>query len=174
MNTSYASRALQSTVAQTLAGTRDLTSPNLAPYSAAIPGAQRQLAERYAVVSEYRTTQKLPTVAASQFSQDQTPSGGTAFFLRAQTGQGIEEVFVEDITSSDVYSNAPPHLASAINTIARKITLDTTALDNKLNFVANPSSLHLTEGPPPYVADDDSLTYRRLQQAFQYTRSLIK
>ena len=174
MNASYARRALQSTVAQVLAGTRDITSPNLSSYLAAIPGSQRRVAERYAVVSDYRTTRQLPTVTPNQFGQDQTPSGGTAFFVRAQTGQGIEEVFAEDLTFSDVYSNAPTHLAGAIAAISRKITPDTVALDSKLNFTANPSSLHLTEGPPPSVADDDSLTYRRLQQAFQYTRTLIK
>jgi len=132
------------------------------------------LGERYAVVFDYRTTRKLPVVTSNQFSQDQTPSGGTAFFIRAQTSQGIEETFSEDLITSNAYSDAPVYLASAIAAISRKVTPDTTALDSKLNFAPKPASLHLTEAAPAHVADDDSLTYRRLQQAFQYTRSLTK
>lgn len=174
MNASYSSRALQSTVTAVLNGLRDLTSPDLATYQAAEPGSERRLAERYDVVSKFRTTSELPPVAASQFAQDQTPSAGTAFFVRAQVSQGIEETFTEDLVTSDVYSTAPDHLAAFIQVESRKIDQDTTSLDAKLGFAPQPSSLHLREGEPATVADDDSLTYRRLQRSFDYTRSLTK
>lgn len=174
MNVSYSSRALQSTVTAVLNGLRDLTSPDLATYQAAEPGSERRLAERYDVVSKFRTTSKLPLVTASQFAQDQAPSAGTAFFARAQVSQGIEETFTEDLVTSDVYSTAPDHLAAFIQVESRKIERDTASLDTKLGFAPQPSSLHLQEGTAFSVADDDALTYRRLQRSFDYTRSLIK
>ncbi len=174
MNVSYSSRALQSTVTAVLNGLRDLTSPDLATYQTASPGSQRRIADRYSVVSEFRTTSGLPPVTATQFAQDQAPASGTAFFVRAQVSQGIEETFAEDLVASDVYSTAPEHLAAFIEIESRKVPRDTSSLDTKLGFAPQPSSLHLQEGEPSLVADDDALTYRRLQRSFDYTRSLIK
>lgn len=174
MNVSYSSRALQSTVTTVLAGLRDLTSQDLSAYQANSAGSRRSVPERYEVVSTFRANTGLPEVTSTQFAQDQSPASGTAFFIRAQTGQGIEELFLEDLVSSDVSSVAPDHLAAFIQTESRRVPLDTADLTSKLSFAAPPASLHLLEGQQAYVADEDTLTYERLRRSFDYTRSLIK
>jgi len=174
MNESYASRALRSTVTTVLAGLRDLTSQDLGDYQSASAGSRLDVPGRYSVVSDYRTSNGLPKVTSTQFAQDQAPSAGTAFFVRAQTGQGIEELFSEDLVTSDVYSVAPDHLAAFIQTESRRVPVDTTDLNNKLSFAAPPSSLHLRESDQAVVADEDTLTYERLRRSFDYTRGLIK
>jgi hypothetical protein len=174
MNASYASQALKVTVAQVLTGTRDLTSSDIDPFYAAPAGSQRNLESRYEVVSEFRTSQQLPEVPAARFSADATPANGDAMFQRVQNGQGIETTFSEDLITSDVFSLAPDHLAAFIATEGRKVTPDTTALASKLAFAQPPASLHLTEDEQVPTADNDSLTYRRMQGMFDYTRILTK
>lgn len=174
MNDSFSSVALASTVAQILAGTRDLTSASLEGSYAPIPGARRNLDTRYEAVSNYRTTSGLPEVPGSRFSADQGPSGGGAMFLRVQNGQGIETTFTEDLVTSDVSSLAPDHLAAFIAVESKKVASDTNSLETKLAFSATPASLHLTEDDQTPTADDDTDTYRRMQGMFAYTRSLIK
>ena len=174
MNASYASQALAATVAQVLTGTRDLTSEGLAPYYEASLASRRNLDSRYEVVSEYRTTRDLPGVPSSRFAADNGPSGGDAMFQRIQNGQGIETVFSEDMITSDVFSLAPDHLAAFIATEGRKVAQNTEALTTKLSFAETPASLHLIEDKQVPTADDDSLTYRRMQNMFTYTRILTK
>jgi hypothetical protein len=174
MNASYASRALKVTVAQVLTGTRDLISPDVDPFYAAPAGSRRNLESRYEVVSKFRTSQQLPEVSAARFSADATPSNGDTMFQRVQNGQGIETTFSEDLITSDVFSLAPDHLAAFIATEPRKVTPDTVALASKLAFAQPPASLHLTEDEQVPTADDDSLTYRRMQGMFDYTRILTK
>lgn len=174
MNASYSSQGLAATVAQVLTGTRDLTSEDLAPYYEVAQASQRNLDSRYDVVSEYRTTQDLPSVPSSRFSADNSPSGGGPLFQRIQNGQGIETVFSEDMITSDVFSFAPDHLAAFIISEGRKVAPNIEALTTKLSFVAPRASLHLIEDRQVPTADDDSLTYRRMQNIFTYTRILTK
>lgn len=174
MNASYASQALKVTVAQVLTGTRDLTSSDIDQFYAAPAGSQRNLEERYEVVSEFRANQQLPEVTAARFGADAAASNGDAMFKRVQNGQGIETTFSEDLITSDVFTLAPDHLAAFIATEGRKVTSDTTALASKLAFAQPPASLHLTEDEQVPTADDDSLTYRRMQGMFDYTRILTK
>jgi len=162
MKQSYASAALAATVATITSRRRDVAGEAVADAYIQQHPAQEPLQRRIERSTAFRERNKLPTVSSAELALDTSAAMSRSVFSRIVAATGIELLIKDDLITSRGSVNRS-HLDAFIvrNSIIPAELQDTV-------------TLHLTAEAPTVIADEDPGIAKRVQEAHQYVRSLIK